>query len=329
MSAARPAFAARGLTKRYGLDAAVENVSFSVAAGTCTGLVGPAGAGKSTVLRVLLGLVRPTTGTASVGSPGARARIGGGSPIGALLTPRGLHPSRSVRDHLAVYAAAARVPDGRVADLLDLVGLTEHADTRAGALSPGQSTRAALATALLAEPPLLVLDEPTEGLEPGERTRLHDLLRGYLRRGGTILLASRSLAAVVPVLDNLVVLSEGAAVYEGTPAKLRRGHPDRIVVSASVPVALATALAARGYTDTVIRPDGRLAIAEATEAQIQEAAARAGVRLDAMTPDPIHPDRVLGALTTPRNTAPRPLAAPAYPTPAAPPRQPTPYGIPR
>ncbi|MBH0775844.1 ABC transporter ATP-binding protein [Nocardia bovistercoris] len=332
MSAARPAIAVHGLGKRYELDTVVDKVGFEVAAGTCTALVGPAGAGKSTILRILLGLVRPTTGTASVGAPGAVARIGGGAPVGGMLTPRGLHPARSARDHLTIYAAAARVPETRVEELLDTVGMTEHADQRAEELSAGQQTRIGLATALLADPPLLILDEPTDGLEAPERTRLHDFLRGHVRRGGTVLVASRSLAAVVPAADDLVVLSEGAVVYTGTPAKLRRGHPDRIVVSASVPVALATMLAARGYTDTVIRPDGRLAIAEATETQIQDAARAAGVRLDAMTPDPIHPDRVLAALTTPRTATPRGPAylPPAYPQhPVAPLRQPMPYGIQR
>ncbi|MGN2636144.1 ABC transporter ATP-binding protein [Nocardia takedensis] len=327
MSSARPAFAARGLSKSHPSGPVVENVSFTVAAGTCTALVGPAGAGKSTVLRMLLGLVRPTSGTAAVGVRGAAARIGGGGPVGAVLTPRGLHPLRSAREHLAIHAAAARVPDARIADLLDAVGMTEHADAPADELSAGQQTRVAVATATLADPPLLVLDEPSDGLDPGERGWLHEFLRRHLRRGGTILLAERSLAAAVPLADDLVVLSEGAVVYEGTPAKLRRGYPDRIVVAASVPVALATALAARGYTDTVIRPDGRLAIAEASEAQILDIARAAHVRLDSVTPDPIHPDRVLASLTTPRASAAPHFAPPAPMPPAA--RQPMPYGIPR
>ncbi|MET7771249.1 ATP-binding cassette domain-containing protein [Nocardia sp. NPDC005366] len=329
MTAARPAFAVRGLSKRYDLVSAIDDVSFTVATGTSVGLVGPAGAGKTTVLRILLGLVRPTTGTASVGSPGSVAGIGGGPPVGGMLSPRGLHPARSARDHLSIYAAAARVPDERVEELLESVGLAEHAATRAAALSAGQQTRVALATALLADPPLLILDDPADGLDPAERGWLQEFLRGHTRRGGTVLLSSASLAAVVPMVDNLVVMSEGSVVYQGTPAKLRRGHPDRLVVAASTPVALATVLAARGYTDAVIRQDGRLAVADASETQIQDAARAAGVRLDSVTPDPIHPDRVLASLTTPRTAAPPPAHAPYPPHPAVPARQPTPYGIPR
>ncbi|MEU1963057.1 ATP-binding cassette domain-containing protein [Nocardia sp. NPDC019304] len=326
MSGARPiAFAVRGLTKRYELATAVADVSFTVPSGAIAALVGPRGAGKTTILRVLLGLLAPTSGTVSVGGPGSR-RDGAGSAsvIGGVLAPRGLHPSRTARDHLWIYAAAANVVDSRATDVLELVGLGEHAGTQIRNLSAGQQTRLALATALLGDPPLLVLDDPMEGLDPAERGWLHDFLRKHTRRGGSVLLTSETLGAVLPAADQLVVLSEGAVVYQGTPARLRRGHPDRLVVAASTPIALATMLAAQGFTDAVIRPDGRLAVAEANEAQIRTAATAAQVRIDSIVPDPIHPDRVLASLT-------RPTAAPAphYPGLAPQPPSPTPYGIPR
>ncbi|MGW4092796.1 ABC transporter ATP-binding protein [Nocardia sp. NPDC004750] len=328
MSGTRPiAFAVRGLTKQYELATAVTDVSFTVPSGTIAALVGPRGAGKTTILRVLFGLLAPTSGTASVGGPGSRGNTAGSaSVIGGVLAARGLHPARTAREHLWVYAAAANVVDSRVTEVLELVGLDEHAGTKIGALSIGQQTRLALATALLGDPPLLVLDEPMDGLDPAERGWLHDFLRKHARRGGSVLLTSESLGAVLPAADQLVVLSEGAVVYQGTPARLRRGHPDRLVVAASTPIALATMLAAQGFTDAVIRPDGRLAVAEASEAQIRTAATAAQVRIDSIVPDPIHPDRVLASLTGP-------TAAPAahYPGLAAPaqPPSPTPYGIPR
>ncbi|MGW4329895.1 ABC transporter ATP-binding protein [Nocardia sp. NPDC004573] len=329
MSGTRPiAFAVRGLTKRYELATALTDVSFTIPSGAIAALVGPRGAGKTTILRVLLGLVAPTAGTASVGGPGSR-RDGAGSAavIGGVLAPRGLHPAHTARDHLWIYAAAAPVADSRVTEVLELVGLGEHASAKIGVLSIGQQTRLALATALLGDPPLLVLDEPMEGLDAADRGWLQDFLRGHTRRGGSVLLTSESLGAVLPAADQLVVLNEGAVVYQGTPARLRRGHPDRLVVAASTPIALATMLAARGFTDAVIRPDGRLAVAEATEAQIRTAATAAQVRIDSIVPDPIHPDRVLASLT-------KPTAAPAphYPGLAAPgaqPPSPMPYGIPR
>ncbi|WP_194815267.1 ABC transporter ATP-binding protein [Nocardia sp. XZ_19_385] len=293
MTTTTTAFAVRGLSKHFepgavGERAAVEHVSFTVAAGTAAALVGPAGAGKSTILRILLGLVPPTSGTVSVGGP-----------VGGVLVPRGLHPARTARDHLRVYAAAAGVSDERADEVLELVGLADFANTQAGLTSPGQQTRLALATALLGDPPLLILDDPVAGLDPAERGWLQDFLKRHTKRGGTALLSSRSLAAVVSMADTVIVLNEGALVYQGTPAKLRRSHPDRLVVAASTPVALATVLAARGYTDAVMRPDGKLAVAEATEGQIRDAAQAAKVRIDGITADLIHPDRVLASLTRP------------------------------
>ncbi|MEU8898501.1 ATP-binding cassette domain-containing protein [Nocardia sp. NPDC048505] len=340
MTSAAPAFAVRGLSKNFhpgtvGERAAVENVSFTVAAGTTAALVGPPGAGKSTILRILLGLLSPTAGTASVGRPGLAAGLGGGSPVGGVLVPRGLHPGRSAADHLRVYAAAAGVSDDRAAEVLDQVGLGDFARTKAGLLAAGQQTRLALATALLADPPLLILDDPLEGLDPAERGWLQDFLKRHAKRGGTALLSSRSLAAVVSMADTVTVLHEGALVYQGTPAKLRRSHPDRLVVAASTPVALATALAARGLVDAVMRPDGKLAVADATEAQIREAAQTAKVRIDGITADLIHPDRVLASLTTrparpPSSTmyVPPPSRVPA-PPPGGLPAPHQPPGIPR
>ncbi|RJO80018.1 ABC transporter ATP-binding protein [Nocardia panacis] len=303
-----PALAARGLTKHFGPVAAVRGIDLTVSAGTVAALIGPFGAGKSTVLRLLLGLSQPTSGTVELHGP-ARG----------MLAPRGLHPGLTARDHLRGYAAAVRLPDERVDQVLGLVGLEERAAARIKMLAPGERTRLALATVLLDDPRVLLLDEPFDGLDPTERARLHDLLRRHARRGGSALLTGESLAAALPAADQVIVLSAGTVTYQGTPTRLRRNHPDRLVVAASTPIALATMLAARGYTDAVMRPDGRLAIAEASEAQIRDAAIAAGVRIDAILADPIHPDRVLAGLTK--------TAVPsAIPAGVAPPQ---PYGIPR
>lgn len=323
MSAVRPpAFTVAGLTKQYELVAALHGVSFTVPAGSIAALVGPVGAGKTTIARILLGLLTPSSGSVEIKGPGAAPR----SPqlINGVLSPRGLHPGRTVRGHLRVYAAAAGVSNDRVTELLESTGLTELAGTPTGELSPGQQTRLALTTALLGDPPLLVLDDVFAGADAAERGWLQDTLRRHSRRGGTVLLSSDSLAAVLSIADNVIVVSEGAVVYQGTPTKLRRSHPDRIVVAGSPLIALATMLAARGYTDAVIRPDGRLAIAEATEQQIRDAAIAAQVRIDHVSADPIHPDRVLASLTKPA----RPAFVP-YPGVAVNHPSPMPYGIPR
>ncbi|MFE3022872.1 ABC transporter ATP-binding protein [Nocardia tengchongensis] len=310
MSARPLAFAVGGLTKTFDSLTAVDDVSFVVPAGSVAALVGPHGAGKTTVLRMLLGLLTPTSGTASVGGPGSGVRARQRA-VGAMLTPRGLHPARRVFDQLRVYAAAAGVSDAHVEELLALVRLTDVAGERIGGLTEGMRTRLALAVALLGEPPLLVLDDPATGLDIGETAWLNDHLRGHVRRGGTVLLTSRTLSTVLPIADELIVMDRGHVAYQGSPARLRRSHPDRLLVKASSPIALATTLAARGFTDAVMRPDGRLAIAEASLTQLESAASAARVQLTEVTPEHIHPDQVLAALT---HTGP---TAPAYPAPPA------------
>ncbi|WP_227980269.1 ATP-binding cassette domain-containing protein [Nocardia spumae] len=300
MSAARsPAISVTGLHKQFEGIAALRDVDFSVPPGTTAALVGPPASGKSTTVRILLGLLQADSGVAAL------SRAGG---IGAVLQPRGLHPARSLRAQLRIYAAAAGVGDERVETVLTALGLSEAAATRVREVPEGTLTRLALAQALLADPRVLVLDDPFDGLESGERTWLFDYLRGHGRRGGTTLLTSRSLAAAVPLCDQVIVLSSGTVAYQGSPRRLRRNHPDRLVVAASSPIALATTLASQGFTDAVMRGDGRLAIAEASPAEIEAAAVLARVQLGEMVAEPVHPDRVLAVLT--KSTPP-----PAYPSP--------------
>ncbi|MCX4095983.1 ATP-binding cassette domain-containing protein [Nocardia sp. alder85J] len=306
MSRSRPpAVTATRLTKHFETTIAVHEVSFTVPTGSVTALVGPESAGKSTVVGLLLGLVTPTSGSRTI--------VG---RAGAVLDPRGVQPGSTVRGQLRIYAGAAGAPDEQVDALLARTGLAELAPQRVRTLSTAQQTRLAVAIALLGDPPVLVLDDPFDGLEAADRTWLAELLRGYLRRGGTAVLTAQSLAAVVPIADQLIVLSEGAVVYEGTPRKLRRSHPDRLIVGASSPIALATALAAYGFTDTVMRSDGRLAVAEAGRKDIENAALAARVQLTELVPEPVHPDRVLAALTRGM-----PVSVPPVPT--------SPYGMPR
>ncbi|MEV6767064.1 ATP-binding cassette domain-containing protein [Nocardia sp. NPDC051030] len=302
MTRPRPlAFAAAGLSQTFDTVTAVDKVSFVVPAGKVAALVGPPGAGKTTILRMLLGHLRPTSGTAQVGGPGSGVKPGR-QAIGAMLSPRGLHPARTARAQLRVFAAAAGVSDARVDELLGLVRLDSMADQRVGSLTEGMRTRLALAIALLGNPPLLILDDPISGLDAAECTWLYEHLHSHARRGGTVLLTSRSLSTILPAADELIVLDQGRIVYQGSPARLRRSHPDRLLVKSSSPIALATTLAAQGFTDAVMRPDGRLAVAEATLSQLESAASSARVQLTEITPEHIHPDQVLAALTRPQTS---------------------------
>ncbi|MBO0852877.1 MAG: ABC transporter ATP-binding protein [Nocardia sp.] len=298
MSAARAlAVSVIGLHKQFLGVTALRDIEFSVPVGTTAAVVGPPGCGKSTLLRILLGQLRPNSGTVRVDAAGG---------IGALTQPRGLHPGRTVRGQLRAYAAAAGVDDDSAEKLLTLLRLHADADSRIKLLPDGARTRLALAQAMVANPGVLILDDPFTGLDPGERGWLADHLRGHARRGGTTVLTSRSLAEAVPVCDQVVVLDTASVVYLGSPRRLRRSHPDRLLVPASSPIALATALAAAGFTDTVMRGDGRLAVAEASREEIQAAARRADVRVGDMIPDPVHPDRVLSMLV--KTPAPQPYS---------------------
>ncbi|AHH21154.1 putative ABC transporter, ATP-binding protein [Nocardia nova SH22a] len=300
MSAARSlALSATGLGVRFEGVAAVRDVEFSVPAGTTAALVGPPGSGKTTVLETLLGLTRPDAGAVRV------TRDGG---VGAVLQPRGLHPARTVRAQLRIQAAAAGVGDDRVDAVLAALRLRDVAGTRVRETSEGQQSRLALAQALLADPRVLILDDPFAGSDPAERGWLSEHLRAHARRGGTTLFTSRSLAAAVPICDQVIVLSAGSIAYQGSPRRLRRNHPDRLVVSTSSAISLATTLAAQGFTDAVMRPDGRLAIGDASPEEIRAAAALANVHLGELVSEPVHPDRVLAILTG--------STAPAYPSPA-------------
>ncbi|NKY85960.1 ATP-binding cassette domain-containing protein [Nocardia veterana] len=308
MSAARAlAVSVTGLHKQFEGIVALRDVGFSIPGGTTAALVGPPGAGKSILLGVLLGLLRPDSGI---------VEIDRGAGVGAMLQPRGLHPARTVRAQLRVCAAATGVSDDRVDSVAAALRLDEATATRIRDLPDGMRTRLGLAQAVLARPRLLVLDDPFDGLEPAERSWLFDYLRGHARSGGTTLLTAQSLAAAVPVSDQVIVLAGGSVVYQGSPRRLRRNHPDRLVVAASSPIALATTLAAQGFTDAVMRGDGRLAVAEATRAEIEAAAALARVQLGEVVAEPVHPDRVLAMLT-------KSAAPPAYPNPAPA----TPYGM--
>lgn len=293
MTAIRPVTVSAGeVGKRFdGVTEALREVTFTLGPGRILAVVGPWAAGKTTLLQLVAGLLPPDRGRITVVPHDAR--------IGWVSAPRGGHPARSPRGQLRVQAAALGLTKRRIAEVLRQTEATGFADTRTDRLTPGQSTRAALAYALLGYPELLVLDEPTAGLLPEDRGWLLRLLHGYRRGGGTAVVTGESLAEVLPIADQLLILRHGSVVYRGSPARLRRGHPDRLVVASNAPAALATALAVEGKTDAVIRPDGRLAVADASAAHILAAAQQAGAQVHDIVEDVIHPDRVLASLTAP------------------------------
>src|SRR3954469_22935174 len=197
------------LTKEFGAVRAVDSVSFEIEPGRVVGLLGPNGSGKTTMLRMLLGLVAPTSGQALIGGRRFADLDVPAREVGAVLETGSFHPRRSARDHLRVLATEARLSPGRVDEVLDLVGLNGAAARHAGDFSLGMGQRLSLAGALLGDPPVLVLDEPTNGLDPAGVRWLRDLLRGFAADGRTIVLSSHVLAEVAQTADEVLILDRG------------------------------------------------------------------------------------------------------------------------
>jgi len=206
----------RGLTKHFGSVRAVQDLTFDVPSGQVTGFLGPNGAGKTTTLRMALGLVRPTAGEALIGGRRYSELSRPRSMVGALLEATSFHPGRRGRDHLRVLAQPAGVSAGRVDEVLDMVGLTEAADRRVSGYSLGMRQRLGLASALLGDPDVLVLDEPANGLDPAGIAWLRDLLRSEAKQGRAILVSSHVLSEVAQTVDQVVIVHEGRLRFAGS-----------------------------------------------------------------------------------------------------------------
>ncbi|MBL7501748.1 ATP-binding cassette domain-containing protein [Frankia sp. CNm7] len=210
----------RHLTRRYGATLAVDRLSFEARPGVVTGFLGPNGSGKSTTMRVLLGLERPDGGDALIAGRRYADLPWPLREVGALLEARAFHPGRSARAHLTAFAAAGGVPRRRVDEVLELVGLAEVAGRRAGGFSLGMAQRLGLATALLGDPAVLLLDEPVNGLDPQGIHWIRGLLRGLAAQGRTVLLSSHLIGELARTADRLVVIGGGRLLADTSVAEL-------------------------------------------------------------------------------------------------------------
>lgn len=224
MDRAHPPIEARSLTKRHGHVLAVDALSFEVKPGMVTGFLGSNGAGKSTTMRLIAGLDRPDAGETRInGLPYHRLRW----PlreVGALLETKAFHPGRSGRGHLEALAAGGGIPRRRVQEVLDVVGLTETADRRAGTFSLGMAQRLGIAAAILGDPGVLLLDEPTNGLDPAGIRWLRDLLRRLAGEGRAVLVSSHLISEMALTADHLVVLGNGRLLADTSLAALTDEH---------------------------------------------------------------------------------------------------------
>lgn len=269
------------LTKTYGGFRAVDDVSFTAASGRVTGFLGPNGAGKSTTLRILAGLTPATAGDARIDGRRFTDLPNPGREVGVLLDASAQHAGRTGREILTIAQRTMGLPKARVGEMLDLVSLTdEEAGRRVRDYSLGMRQRLGLATALLGDPHVLVLDEPANGLDPAGIRWMRDLLRGYADRGGTVLLSSHLLHEIEVIADDLVVIGTGRIVAQGTKSELLDAVGT--VVRTPATAVLAAALDAADLSSTV-RPDGAI-LTDGTPEQVGAVALGAGVALTELRP---------------------------------------------
>ncbi|WP_346152115.1 ATP-binding cassette domain-containing protein [Nonomuraea recticatena] len=272
-----------GLTKRYGAATAVNDLTFTVRPGHVTGFLGPNGAGKSTTMRMILGLNRPTSGSATIdGRPFGRHRAGL-RHVGALLDAGDVHPGRSAAAHLSALARGNGLPRRRVAEVLQEVGLEGVAHRRVGGFSLGMRQRLGIATALLGDPPVLLFDEPVNGLDPEGVRWVRGLFRGLAAEGRTVLVSSHLMSEMENTADRLVVIGRGRLIADQSLAEFAaRGTRAGVAVRTPAPAELTAVLTCEG---AVVRPEGAaLTVTGLSAARIGELAHQSRIVLHELAP---------------------------------------------
>lgn len=220
----------KGLTKRYGRVTAVDNLSFAVKPGIVTGFLGPNGAGKSTTMRMILGLDRPTAGMALVNGKRYRSLRNPLREVGSLLDAKAVHPNRTAVNHLRWVAASNGIPKRRADEVLGIVGLSDVVNKKAGKFSLGMGQRLGLATALLGDPGVLLLDEPVNGLDPEGIRWVRNFLKGLAAEGRTVMVSSHMLSEMALTADHLIVIGRGQLVADSSTYEFIKHSSQRSVV---------------------------------------------------------------------------------------------------
>ncbi len=246
----------RSLSKQFGAVRAVDDLSFTVRPGRVTGFLGPNGSGKTTTLRILLGLVHPTSGTATIGGRLYQDLENPTATVGAVLEATSFHPARRARTHLRMAARAGGHDVARADEVLDLVGLSGDAKRKVGTFSMGMRQRLELATALVGDPDILVLDEPSNGLDPQGIAWLRDFMRYLAGEGRTVLVSSHLLAEMAQTIDDAVIVSYGQLKAQGTLAEITSNLTGMVMRARSPETdRLCAVLAAAGVAYRRLGPD--------------------------------------------------------------------------
>jgi ABC-2 type transport system ATP-binding protein len=275
---------AHSLVKRYGHKTAVDDVSFTIKPGIVTGFLGPNGAGKSTTMRMIIGLDAPTSGSVTVNGRRYADSPAPLSEVGALLEAKAVHTSRSARNHLLVLAATCGIPKHRVDEMIDLVGLADVANKRAGGFSLGMGQRLGIAAALLGDPQTVVLDEPVNGLDPEGILWVRNLLKGLAAEGRTVFVSSHLMSEMALTAEHLIVIGRGKLIADVSVDEFTR-MASSDVVHVRTPLADQLIAAIDGPDITISRqsPD-RFEVIGLTSDDIGDIAARDGIPVHELTP---------------------------------------------
>ena len=266
-----------GLTKRYGARVAVDDLTVTIHPGRVTGFLGPNGSGKTTTMRCILGLARPTSGTATVLGRRYRELDRPMRRVGALIDPRARHPGRTAYRHLLALAQSNGLPAARVEEVIDLVGLESVADDRVRGFSLGMGQRLGIAAALLGDPDVLLLDEPVNGLDPEGIRWVRELLRALADEGRTVLVSSHLMSEMEDTADHLVVLGRGRLLADVPMDELLGAHSAVRVRTPQGPLLADALRRAGGHVELEI--DGALRVEGLTLVEVGDAAFVADVRL--------------------------------------------------
>lgn len=286
------------VTKHYGNKVAVESLSFTVQPGIVTGFLGPNGSGKSTTMRLIMGLDAPTAGVATVNGRSLADHRAPLHEVGALLEARAIQPGRSAYDHLSALAATNGVPDRRVRDVIDLVGLSSVAKKRAGSFSLGMGQRLGIAAALLGDPETIILDEPVNGLDPEGILWIRQLLKGLADQGRTVFVSSHLISEMGLMAEHLIIVGRGRLIAEMSVDQLRRvGNDGRVDVATPNPDQLAQALLGDGVSIASTDDPSVIRVTGLAAAEIGDRALARGIPLHALVPREASLEEAFMALT--------------------------------